>query len=85
VNPPDLSEFESLNSRTGRNSCTVATAADRLPEADRALYAAALGRPYEGPDKVEHAAIARWLQKRGIGISGATIGRHRLGQCGCGR
>jgi hypothetical protein len=82
---PDLSEFESLNSRTGRNRCTVATAADRLTEAERDLYTTALARPFEGADKVEHAAIARWLQKRGIGIAGSTIGRHRLGMCGCGR
>ena len=83
--PPDLTEFESLNSRTGRNRCTVGTAADRLTDGERDLYLAALAAPYEGSGKVEHAAIARWLGKRGVGISGSTIGRHRLSGCGCSR
>lgn len=90
---PDLSEFESLNSRIGRNRCTVRTAADRLSDSERDTYSesdcenylASLARPWEGEGKVEHAAISRWLRKRGVNISQQTIGRHRLGGCGCNR
>lgn len=79
----DLADFEAENSNPGRNSCTVARAADSLPEEDRSRYLAALARPWEGSGRIEHAAVARWLGKHGVRMSATTVGRHRSGQCSC--
>lgn len=84
---PDLSELTALNSRTGRNRCTVPTVAANLSDTDRVTYLAALEAPTEGPGYVEHAAIERWLRKRDINLAAQTIGRHRGRRtgsgCGC--
>ena len=84
---PDLSELTALNSRNGRNRCTVPGVGDQLSDTDRVTYLAALDAPTDGPGHVEHAAIERWLRKRNIHIAAQTIGRHRGRRtgsgCGC--
>ena len=80
----DLSEISQYTTRTGGKCRTGEILAGRegdLSVDDRARLKAAVS-----PDcELQFTAIARWLASKGIRIDGSALGRHKKGQCSCGR
>ncbi len=76
---PDLSEFVAQN-RSGCKPCVVGAALGLLDDERRRSLAAAL----EAPD-IKHTAIAKVLARWGMPASDQSVGRHRAGECCCGR
>jgi hypothetical protein len=66
-----LAEFEALNRSQGAR-CSWREALSPLTERDRASLDAAMVAMH-----IQHTAIVRWLEARGIVTNKTTVGRHR--------
>jgi hypothetical protein len=66
-----LAEFEALN-RTQGARCQWNERISSLSEGDRALLDAALVTMH-----IQHTAVMRWLEARGVATNKTTVARHR--------
>lgn len=77
----DLSEFTAENQKTPTR-CPVRRVLGELDPDYATRLQAALDAPTE---VIQHAAISRTLAKWGVQLHALAIGRHRKGNCACGR
>lgn len=75
----DFSEITAFNGLQG-SPCSVGVALARMSPEDRAKAEAALAA-----DKgvVQHVALHRWLQSKGLPVRKGSVAEHRAGQCSC--
>jgi hypothetical protein len=82
VPKPDISEFETL-SKPRRLECGVKLALDTLKDDDAKAATQLQAALDAGLPHITHAAIAQWLQLRGVKVRADTVRRHRSRQCSC--
>lgn len=75
-----LDEIKAIPTGLQGPPCRIATVLAQLDDGDAADLNTALGDP-----SIEAKAIWRVLISRGFDISHQTLGRHRRGDCRCGR
>jgi hypothetical protein len=70
---------EAAPARRG-GTCHVALLLPQLDDEDRAAFLAALGNPSLSPKR-----LASLMRDHGHDVGDSSIGRHRKGECRCGR